>query len=759
MSDQPPTSLLGRLDQWRQRQPIRRLVFTWLLLTVTALLAGQSLLAHNLFGRRIKQDEVDSALERTAVLAQSVGAAKSRLMKTLTDYAGWGVAYRYACGQLPAETMRSVLDGPRLDRLMLDAEAILDVQGHFLIGHRRDPRHSLSTLKPGLQAMPSIPLTSKDYSDMLGSADVAQAISSGLPASGYSYSQGRLWVWTLTPVTADNKHTEYDAWWIGARDLKVVIDSTTNRRLAGERRMYVLPNSQSPGKEPQVVSADDELVVTQVAVGPVNPSEELILEVHSPRKAYQAFRGTTLFFTLTAGLIGLTLLAVLMRLLDRSLLQPLSRLSQRLDRLVSEQSAESAIDVSDASPEIRRVAGAVESALESSRARREAELARDAALEANRLRSEFTATLTHELRTPLHGIIGMTELLAHAELPEIQRGHARVVHNAAVGLKAIVDDALMMSTLQAGRLQLHPTPTDLRHMLTELLELQRTEGQRKGLSLQLEIDPQLLGGHLVDALRLRQILGNLLGNAVKFTTRGWVKLQLQVVWQDEQRSRLQFVVADSGPGMSREFSAQAFDTFAQGAELQGAVNGGVGLGLAIVRELAGMMGGEVTVDTELGRGSSFGFVVELTRTELQQQQSQEERGQPGRQVLLVDDNDAAREVSAALLEHLGCGVTSAGSGAQALAAYAQSPMSIELVLMDVRMPDMDGCETTRRLREWEREHQPGLRVRIVALSANSSIADERAAFEAGMDGYLVKPVRLADLQRALNGDCAPQRSA
>jgi len=759
LSDHPPTSLLDRVDQWRKRQPIRRLVFTWLLLTVTALLAGQALLAHNLFGRRIKQDEVDSALERTAVLSQSVGAAKSRLMKTLTDYAGWGVAYRFACGQLPAEVMRTVLDGPRLDRLMLDAEAILDVQGRFLIGHRRDPRHSLATLKPGLQAMPSIPLTSKDYSDILGSADVAQAISSGIPASGYSYSQGKLWIWTLTPVTADNKHTEYDAWWIGARDLKMVIDSTTNRRLAGERRMYVLPNAQSPGKEPTVVNANDQTVLTRVTVGPVNAAEDLILELNSPRKAYQAFRGTTWFFTLTAGLIGLTLLALLMRLLDRSLLQPLSRLSQRLDRMASDQSESSRIDVSDASPEIRRVAGAVESALESSRARREAELARDAALEANRLRSEFTATLTHELRTPLHGIIGMTELLASAEIPDVQRGQARVVHNAAVGLKAIVDDALTMSTLQAGRLQLHSLPTDLRQTLTELAELHGAEGLRKGLQLQLDIDEQLQAGHEVDALRLRQILGNLLGNAVKFTTEGWVRLQLQVLWQDEQRSRLRFVIADSGPGMSPEFSPQAFDTFAQGAELQGAVNGGVGLGLAIVRELVGMMGGEVKVETELGRGSSFDFVVELVRTELPESQAEQKSAPQGQHVLLVDDNDAAREVSVALLEHLGCTVTTAGSGAQALAAFAQSPMAIDLVLMDIRMPEMDGCEATRRLRSWEQEHRAGSRVPVVALSANSSIADERAAFDAGMDGYLVKPVRLADLQRALDGDAALRRSA
>jgi CheY-like chemotaxis protein/anti-sigma regulatory factor (Ser/Thr protein kinase) len=262
----------------------------------------------------------------------------------------------------------------------------------------------------------------------------------------------------------------------------------------------------------------------------------------------------------------------------------------------------------------------------------------------------------------------------------------------------------------------------------------------------------LHAAYLADESRLRQIIGNLVSNAIKFTQRGAITLTVRLVGEDRGRALLKFSVTDSGPGLAPAFRQRAFDLFTQGPDSQGSVNGGVGLGLGIVKSLVDLMGGHVEVDSVQGVGSTFSFTIPLERTEAVAQQPIVSAGaEPTKpcRVLLVDDNAAGRQVSGSLLAHLGAAVTPVSGGQEALDCYISHPEEFDLVLMDVRMPDMDGHEATRRLRQWEASEGQGRHVQVVALTANSAPSDQLQARAAGMDGYLTKPVRLIDLRNLL----------
>lgn len=375
--------------------------------------------------------------------------------------------------------------------------------------------------------------------------------------------------------------------------------------------------------------------------------------------------------------------------------------------------------------------------------------ARDAAEAANRAKSSFLANMSHELRTPLNAVVGLSELLQQDSDNPRAIGHAGTIRQSALSLLELIDDVLDLSRIEAGGLRLRPTSCDLPGLLRDVAAMFAPVAERQGIGFVLSPGADLPTWVEADSVRLRQVLVNLVGNAIKFTPRGEVRLVATVTERNASQATVRFDVIDSGIGIDGALQGALFKPFTQG-EGGGAAppRSGAGLGLAITAELVAMMRGRVTLDSAPGKGSTFSVTLPLELAAAPATPSVSP-AMPGaataRRVLLVEDNEVNQLVASEMLMALGCEVRIAASGQAALVELmAERP---DLVLMDCMMPGMNGFETTAAWRTHERLH--GGHVPIVALTANAIAGDRDNCLAAGMDDYLTKPVSLEKLREVI----------
>ncbi|HYD79402.1 MAG TPA: ATP-binding protein [Paucimonas sp.] len=370
-------------------------------------------------------------------------------------------------------------------------------------------------------------------------------------------------------------------------------------------------------------------------------------------------------------------------------------------------------------------------------------IAKERAEVANKAKSAFLASMSHELRTPLNAILGYAQILRRdKQLNEQQIASLTTIRQSGEHLLTLINDLLDLSKIEAGKFELYASAVNLAPLVQVVVDISRVKAEQKSLLFECDI-PDDLPAVLVDEKRLRQVLLNLLGNAVKFTDRGKVVLEVRSRGIDAGSARLLFTVRDTGIGMEPDQLETIFQPFEQVGDMQRR-HGGTGLGLSISRQLVRLMGSDIHVTSEPGKGSVFSFelLVPLATDEVVQNQSSERIvGYEGavKSILIVDDVVANRAMLSELLDELGFATAEAVDGAEAVAMVQARPP--DLVLMDIRMPVMDGLEATRRIRTTD-----GLRqMPVIAISASATSEDERDALDAGVNAFMTKPIDEAQL--------------
>nr|WP_272887037.1 ATP-binding protein [Phenylobacterium aquaticum] len=389
----------------------------------------------------------------------------------------------------------------------------------------------------------------------------------------------------------------------------------------------------------------------------------------------------------------------------------------------------------------------------SRRAAHAMQAAERAAVEANAAKSAFLAMMSHELRTPMTGVLGMAQALRNTPLSDAQQAQVGMLIRAGDGLMAILNDILDVSKIEAGRLELETTAFDLIELAAQAEALWRDAAEAKGLELSLEVAPDTPRWLSGDPTRIRQIMLNLLSNALKFTEAGEVRLALRALdGAPADRGRVEISVSDTGIGMTPDQVGRLFTAFSQADASTARRFGGTGLGLSICRQLAEMMGGGVSVDSAPGRGSTFRLTLELPLADAPEEDGgagEEAIGLEGVSILVAEDNPINQAVARAILEAVGARIDTADNGAIALERLSGG--GYDLVLMDVHMPVMDGVEALVRIRAGE-AGEPDLPV--IALTADAMSGETQRLMAQGFDDVQPKPIQPMALVGAILEACA-----
>jgi signal transduction histidine kinase len=536
--------------------------------------------------------------------------------------------------------------------------------------------------------------------------------------------------------------------------------------LSGKRVTFARPGQEALRLEPlggalsQARYLDRKLVVHTPIVFQGRQVGETVL-VASQERIWRSLRHNSLVCLFLA-LGSAALSGVIARLLVKRALLPLEDLEQAMAR-VSETKDFSVFVAPKSGDELGRLTGdfnALLSALNNNddqlkRAMADLTVAKDAAEEANVMKSQFLANMSHEIRTPLNGVLGMAQVMALSPLSGPQKERLDVIQKSGATLLSVLNDLLDLSKIEAGRMELEQAPFDIEEVASGAYSTFTSIANANGVSFSMEIGPQARGRWRGDSVRVRQVLYNLISNALKFTSEGEVRVAIDAAASGAGK-QLSIVVADTGIGIGVEALPRLFEKFVQADNSTTRRFGGTGLGLTICRHMVELMGGTIAVRSEPGKGTTFTVLLPLAwlgpviHLPSPPPPADPDKASPsglaGMRVLAAEDNATNQLVLKTVLHSLGLEPVIVGDGALAVEAWARE--AFDLILMDIQMPKMDGVAATREIRD--REAQTGLSpVRIVALSANAMKHQVAEYLAAGMDAHLPKPIQLEKLYALL----------
>jgi signal transduction histidine kinase/DNA-binding response OmpR family regulator len=685
-------------------------------------------------------------------LQRSVSALKDELAnitRLTLDYAAWDQSAAFLDGKNPKFVDTELTTTMRATQ-RIDALLIFDLDGRLVVERTLDRNVQKDGAAPaGLHEYfaPNSPLLRQEgnkgtLSGILRLPDGPMALvaCAVLNSRGLGRVRGTLVMgrWIRAPEIEHLRALTH---------LSLAIFGLSDRTLPPDVRDYGLPLSKDAPTAIQALS--EETIAGYQLIEDILGRPAYVLRAELPRVFYRQSQSSLRQFTLTLLVTGIVLCLTILLLLDRLILSRLSRLNASVatiggTRNLSVRVPDSGKDELGAlGSSINKMVIALE------KAEHQMQDAKEAAEAANRAKSEFLAMMSHEIRTPMNGILGMTELALSEQLSDEVREYLSMAKSSADALLVILNDILDYSKIEAGKIELDPVQFNLPELIGDAIKSLAIVAHKKRLELTYCLEPDVPLGVSGDSVRLRQVLLNLVGNAIKFTANGEVVISVSHQPSGENVSLVHFSVRDTGIGIPAGRQAQLFQPFQQADSSTTRQFGGTGLGLAISRRLVELMGGEIWLESCQGTGSTFHFTVKLTAAPVPEWRSPiEMEGLRGLRVLLIDDNATNLRILERLTESWQMLPVVADSGQAGLAKLKQACSSgqpFQLVLLDEQMPLMDGIEVIERIRESPEVAQST----IMMLTSSEQGSSPVRCRQMGVPNYLIKPIKPAELLLAI----------